>query len=102
MTIAVGDKVPEATFSYISYAPELDDLVRLSLSRSSTHTPNRASLSVEPVRAIAKPTPHKNLTADSQSLPTPSPKSGLERRSWCLLFPARSPCATDSFDLQLN
>ena len=27
MTIAVGERIPEVTFPYIPYAPELDDLV---------------------------------------------------------------------------
>lgn len=27
MTIAVGERIPEATFPYVPYAPELDDLV---------------------------------------------------------------------------
>lgn len=27
MTIAAGERIPEATFPYVPYAPELDDLV---------------------------------------------------------------------------
>ena len=95
MTIAVGERIPEAILSYVPYAPELDDLVcgaHPNLSSSSTHASDRASLPVGPVRTIAKPTRRNSLTADPQSPPTPLPKSGLERRSWSLPFPARSLC----------
>jgi len=44
MTIAVGERIPEATFPYVPYAPALDDLVsgaNPSLSRSRSDRSDR-------------------------------------------------------------
>lgn len=42
MTISAGERVPDITFPYVPYTPELDDLVSdANLSTSSTHRSDR-------------------------------------------------------------
>jgi len=44
MTIIVGDKIPEGTFKYVPYTPELENGVSfMTLNKSLAHSPNPSS-----------------------------------------------------------